>query len=104
MGHTWPLFRLFLYFQTNIKIHTTNKCAKCPSSKRCWDSNSQTLEHESTPITTRPGILPEVSFTFKFDCVRQIEHFVLISIGTETRYFFSVSCCVSGNRKYKVPN
>ena len=24
----------------------------------CWDSNSRHLEHESPPITTRPGLLP----------------------------------------------
>ena len=36
-----PLFRLFSSFQTNIAIFTTNKCEKCPSSKRCWDSNPQ---------------------------------------------------------------
>ena len=29
---------------------------KCPSSIWCQDSNSQPLEHESPPITTRPGL------------------------------------------------
>ena len=29
---------------------------KCPSSIRCWDSNSQPLVHESPPITTRLGL------------------------------------------------
>ena len=27
-----------------------------PSCIPCWDSNSRPLEHESPPITTRPGI------------------------------------------------
>ena len=31
---------------------------KCPSNIRCQDSNPRTLERESLPITTRPG-LPE---------------------------------------------
>ena len=31
---------------------------KCPYSIQCWDSNSQTLEHQSSAITTRPGLLP----------------------------------------------
>ena len=30
---------------------------KCPSSKECWDSNPQPLEHEPPPITTRPGLI-----------------------------------------------
>ena len=39
MGHPRPLFHLFSSFQTNFTIFTTNKCEKCPSSIRCWDSN-----------------------------------------------------------------
>ena len=31
---------------------------KCPSSKKYRDSNPQPLEHESPPITTRPGLPP----------------------------------------------
>ena len=34
---------------------------KCPSSIRCWDSNSRPLEHEPPPITTRPGLPPGTS-------------------------------------------
>ena len=45
MGHPWPLFHLFLSFQTNITIFTTDLCEKCPSSIRCWDSNRQLSEH-----------------------------------------------------------
>ena len=29
---------------------------KCPSSLQCWDSNPQSLDHELSPITTRPGL------------------------------------------------
>ena len=55
-----PLFRLFLSFQTNITILTTNQCEKmsCPSIIRCRDSNPWPLECESPPITTRPGLPP----------------------------------------------
>ena len=29
-----------------------------PFSIRCWDSNPRPVEHESPPITTRPGLPP----------------------------------------------
>ena len=29
------------------------------SSIRCWDLNPQPSEHESPPITTRPGLPPK---------------------------------------------
>ena len=59
MGHSRPFFIYFSSFQTNlITIFTTNKCEKCPSSIRCWDSNPRPLEHESPPMTTRPGLPP----------------------------------------------
>ena len=51
----------FRSFQTNIITNfTTNKCEKCPPSTRCWDSNPRPLEHESTPITTRPRLPPKI--------------------------------------------
>ena len=56
MGIPRTLFNLFSSFQTQFTIFTTNKFEKCPSSIRCWDSNSRSLEHESPPITTRPGL------------------------------------------------
>ena len=37
---------------------------KCPSSKWCGDLNPQPLEHESPPVTTRPGLPP-----FKLYCL-----------------------------------
>ena len=59
MGHPWPLSHWILSFQTNIiAIFTTNICEKCPSSLWCQDSKPQSLERESLPITTRPGLPP----------------------------------------------
>ena len=60
MGHPRPPFCLFLSFQTNITILTTNQCEKvlCPSSIWHQDSNPQPSEHESPPITTRQVLPP----------------------------------------------
>ena len=52
----------FRSFQT--KKITANICEKCPSSKWCGDLNPQPLEHESPPVTTRPGLPP-----FKLYCL-----------------------------------
>ena len=49
-------FYLFSSFQTNITILTA--IFLCPSSIQHWDSNPLPLEHESPPITTRPGLPP----------------------------------------------
>ena len=54
------LFIYFHSFQTNNTIFTTNQCEKCPSSKWLWDSNPRPLEHESSPITTKPGLPPRI--------------------------------------------
>ena len=57
----------FRSFQTNIiKKFTTKISEKCPSSIRCRDSNPWPPEHESPPITTRPGLPHNFSFTFLF--------------------------------------
>ena len=56
MGQPRPLFHLFLSFQTTLQILQQINVKKCPSSIRCWDSNSRPLEHEFPPITTRPGL------------------------------------------------
>ena len=60
MGQPQPRFHLFLSFQTHIKIFTTNKCEKMS----ILDSNSRPLEHESPPITTKPGLPPRVLHIF----------------------------------------
>ena len=62
MVHPRPLFHLFLSFPTNITNFTTNKCEKCPSSRQSLDLNPQPLEHESFPITTRPGLPPLIPY------------------------------------------
>ena len=36
----------------------------CPPSIQCWDLNPRTSEHESPPITTRPGLPPNMSQLF----------------------------------------
>ena len=53
-------FFYFWSFQTNSTIFTTNQCENmaCPSSIRHWDSNQWPLKHESSPITTKPGLPP----------------------------------------------
>ena len=53
----------FSLSHTNI-IFTTKICDKCPCSIRCHDSNPQPLEHESAPITTRPGYFDFDDFDF----------------------------------------
>ena len=63
-GPTRPLFRLFSFFQTNITFFITNKCEKCPSRKQHYDSNLRPLEHESPPITTKPGLPPIFNQSF----------------------------------------
>ena len=54
-------FIYFRLFKHTPQFFTTNKCENCPSSIWCWDSNSWSLEHESPPITTRPGLPPFTS-------------------------------------------
>ena len=58
MGHPRPLFVYFRPVQTNIAIFTTNICEECPASIWCCDSNPRPSEHETPPITTKPGLPP----------------------------------------------
>ena len=55
-------FVFFGRFKQTLQIFTTNKYEKMisQSSIQHWDSNSRTLNHESSPITTRPGLPPLV--------------------------------------------
>ena len=46
---------IFCLFQTNMKIFTTNIYEKYPFSIQGWDSNPRPSDHESHPVTTRPG-------------------------------------------------
>ena len=51
------LFIIYFWsFQKNNTIFTTNHCEKCPSSIQRQDPRPR--KHESSPITTRPGIPP----------------------------------------------
>ena len=49
-----------MYFQSfSIEQHNFLEqinAKKCPSSIHRWESNSQTLDFESPPLTTRPGL------------------------------------------------
>ena len=48
---------LFPASSSLFSVFTTDKCEKYQSRIICYDSNSQPLEHEPHPITTRPGLL-----------------------------------------------
>ena len=55
MTQSRPLFCLFSVF-----LKKKNQCEKCPFSIQYQDSNPQPLKHESTNITTRPGLPPRL--------------------------------------------
>ena len=62
-----PLFRLIRSFQTNkITIFTTDQCEKmsCSASIQRQDLNPRPSEREPPPITTRPGLTPELPSGF----------------------------------------
>ena len=66
LGLFFAYFRLFkqtLQFLQQINVK------QCPSNIQCWDSNSHTLEHESRPITTRPGLPPNLTLLFSLKYV-----------------------------------
>ena len=103
MGHPRPLFRLYLSWQTNITIFTTNFCEKCPSILQCWDSNPQPSELESPPITTRPGHLKAYILSISFAngqpclqfCHQRVVHKRKISaILLNTNKYFVFNCNV----------
>ena len=48
-----------LFNQTSLQFLKQIFVKKCPSSIQCRDSNPRPLEHESPPITTRPGLPPK---------------------------------------------
>ena len=62
-GPTSASFEFIFVFSNTHYNFTTNRYEKiCPSSIQCKDSNSQPLEHESPPITTRQGLPPNGFF------------------------------------------
>ena len=92
----WPSPAYFLFFRLfnqTLQFYTTNKCEKCQSSIQCWDSNPQHLEHESPPITTRPGLQPNV------------RNFIIVNTGSDLIYLILIittkpeSSCVDGDEQ-----
>ena len=51
-------FVYFRLFKQTLQFLQQMNVKKCPSSIRRWDLNPQPFEHESPPITTRPGLPP----------------------------------------------
>ena len=81
MGQPRPLlsFSFGLFKQTSIQFLQQINAKKCPSSIRCCDLNPRPYKHESSPITTRPGLshfFPHV--------------FVPFQIGMTSLSFYSV--------------
>ena len=56
MCHPRPLFPFFCLFKQTFQFLQQINMKKCPSSIWCQDSNPRLSEHESPPITTRPGL------------------------------------------------
>ena len=51
------LLSFILFFSNKYyNFYNPTNEKKWPSSIQCWGSNPQPLEHESPPITTRPGL------------------------------------------------
>ena len=76
MGQTWPLFHLFLSLKTHITNFTTKTYVKKYLSRiRCRDSNPQPSDRESLPITTRPGLLPNVVILFPLAIASRLSKF-----------------------------
>ena len=59
-------FNLFLVF-SNKQYNFYNKSMSCPSSIRRQDLNPRPLKHESSPITTIPGLPPKNIEFWKFE-------------------------------------
>ena len=54
MGQLRPLFLFLVFFKQTIQLLQLINVKNCPSSIWCWDLNPRPLEHELSPITTRP--------------------------------------------------
>ena len=57
-GLFFVLFSVF--FKQTLQFLQQINVKKCPSSLRRRDSNPRPFEHESSPITTRPGLPPKL--------------------------------------------
>ena len=89
MGQSRPFFVYFRSFQANITIFTANICEKCPPSIRCRDSNPWTTEHESLPITTRPGLPPGICSVnqLPISCTLHVDNF---NSGVLNYFFYNI--------------
>ena len=56
MGHTQNLFRLFYVLVKQILRFSNKLMQRSPFGIQYWNPNLQPSEHESHPITTRPGL------------------------------------------------
>ena len=72
-------FVYLLSFQTNNTIFTTNQCEKmvCSSSMQRQYSNPWPSEHESPPVTTRPGLPPDIIVVTVMGKFRFLKHWPL---------------------------
>ena len=73
----WPLFHLFLVFSNKHQYNFYNNSMwkmSIPSSIWRRDLNPRPLDQESSPITTRPGLLPlqEATFNWKLYSVKTV--------------------------------
>ena len=81
--HLLP-FIFGLFKQTSLQFLQQIYVQKCPFSIWCLDSNSLCSEHESPPITTRPG-LPPLGFGFYVNPATLKLEPVLIGAKEDTR-------------------
>ena len=90
-GYPRPLYVYFRSFSNKHQFNfIANSCEKCPSSIWCGDSNPQLSEHESPPITTRPGLPPFwLSFATSSDWSK---HVVKIVIFLNIVFPFILAC------------
>ena len=82
-------FVYFRYFQTNNTIFTTNQCEKmsCPSSIWRQDLNNQPLKQQSSPITTRSGLI--LAFLGKFLFQSCVANFKVIALDVMNPNLFT---------------
>ena len=83
----WANLTWFLIgsFYTNSINFTTKWCEKCPSSVWHQDSNSQPSDYQSSPLTTRPGLLPKCAITWAINLTWY--SLFLVSVQQEIRPF-----------------
>ena len=56
--------------------------SKCPSSIWCQDSNPRPFEHESSPITTRPGLRQGIKLYYMFTpCLFGLVQWALVKLS-----------------------